>query len=87
MTSIIPLQVYFVLTTVRKIPPNWLKPLSVITWVIYIAIFWKIGDPFPIHNPKHGVLSVETCISRVGEYDRNLTIPLNQMLDVRTNAR
>ena len=59
-------QVYFVLTTVRMISPNWLKPLSVVTWMIYIAIFWKIGDPFPIHNPKHGVLSVETCISRVG---------------------
>ena len=29
-------------------------------------MFWKLGDQFPIHNPKHGLLSVETCVSRVG---------------------
>ena len=34
--------------------------------LVYIVIFWRIGDSFPIHNPKHGVLSVETCVSRVG---------------------
>ena len=37
-----------------------------ITWCIFILIFWKIGDPFPIHNPKHGMLGVETMVSRVG---------------------
>ena len=39
---------------------------SGITWCIFILIFWKIGDPFPIHNPKHGMLGVETMVSRVG---------------------
>lgn len=28
--------------------------------------FWKLGDPFPILSPKHGFLSIEQCISRVG---------------------
>ena len=28
--------------------------------------FWKIGDPFPIHNPKHGIIGVENLVSRVG---------------------
>ena len=31
-----------------------------------LALFWKIGDPFPILSPKHGILSIEQCISRVG---------------------
>ncbi|XP_075416644.1 Golgi pH regulator A isoform X2 [Tenrec ecaudatus] len=28
--------------------------------------FWKLGDPFPILSPKHGILSIEQLISRVG---------------------
>lgn len=58
--------IYFLLSNSRFIPAHWLSPLSCATWIAYIGLFWKIGDPFPIHNPKHGVLSVETCVSRVG---------------------
>lgn len=58
--------VYFMLSNVRSIKKHWIRPLSLVTWILYMVIFWKIGDPFPIHNPKHGVLSVETCVSRVG---------------------
>ena len=49
-----------------KFPPIGISPLCFVAWLIYIVIFWRIGDSFPIHNPKHGVLSVETCVSRVG---------------------
>ena len=42
------------------------KPLTLIIWCAYFYIFWKLGDPFPILSPKHGVLSVEQGISRVG---------------------
>ena len=35
------------------------KPLTLITWCLYFYLFWKLGDPFPILSPKHGVLSVE----------------------------
>ena len=45
---------------------KYLWILSLITWCLFIFIFWKIGDPFPIHNPKHGMLGVETMVSRVG---------------------
>ena len=45
---------------------KYLWPLAGITWCIFIFIFWKIGDPFPIHNPKHGMLGVQTMVSRVG---------------------
>jgi len=57
---------YFAFSSIRKIPPQWISPLSFVAWLLYIVIFWRIGDSFPIHNPKHGVLSVETCVSRVG---------------------
>ena len=40
--------------------------LSFAAWLIFMYFFWKIGDPFPILNPKHGVLSIEQAISRIG---------------------
>ena len=35
------------------------KPLTLLTWCLYFYLFWKLGDPFPILSPKHGVLSIE----------------------------
>ena len=35
------------------------KPLTLVTWCLYFYVFWKLGDPFPILSPKHGVLSIE----------------------------
>lgn len=40
--------------------------LSFAAWLIFMYFFWKIGDPFPILNPKHGILSIEQAISRIG---------------------
>jgi len=40
--------------------------LSFLIWFFILILFWKIGDPFPILSPKHGILSIEQCISRVG---------------------
>lgn len=28
--------------------------LSVVCWMSFIYLFWKIGDPFPILSPKYG---------------------------------
>lgn len=39
---------------------------SVIGWLCFMWFFWKIGDPFPILNPEHGIFSIEQGISRVG---------------------
>ena len=43
---------YNVLSNVHQIPAHWLSPLCFVTWIFYIVVFWKIGDPFPIHNSK-----------------------------------
>lgn len=40
--------------------------LSIASWLIFMYFFWKIGDPFPILSPKHGILSIEQAISRIG---------------------
>jgi hypothetical protein len=40
--------------------------LSSAIWLVFIYLFWKIGDPFPILSPKHGIFSIEQAISRVG---------------------
>lgn len=42
------------------------KPLTVAIWLVYLYFFWKVGDPFPILNPKHGILSIEQGVSRIG---------------------
>jgi len=35
-------------------------------WLAFLYLFWKIGNPFPILNPRHGIFSIEQGISRVG---------------------
>uniref|UniRef100_A0A7E4VRY6 Golgi pH regulator n=1 Tax=Panagrellus redivivus TaxID=6233 RepID=A0A7E4VRY6_PANRE len=39
---------------------------TVVLWLVFIYFFWKIGDNFPILSTKHGILSIEQAISRVG---------------------
>uniref|UniRef100_UPI00358E417E Golgi pH regulator-like isoform X2 n=1 Tax=Myxine glutinosa TaxID=7769 RepID=UPI00358E417E len=41
-------------------------PAACTVWGSFMLLFWKIGDPFPILSPRHGVLSIEQLISRVG---------------------
>lgn len=40
--------------------------VTIVAWVMTLYFFWKIGDPFPILSPKHGIFSIEQCIGRVG---------------------
>ncbi|EJW74459.1 hypothetical protein WUBG_14636, partial [Wuchereria bancrofti] len=45
---------------------KWILPLTVVSWIIFIYFFWKIGDPFPILSARHGIFTIEQAISRVG---------------------
>ena len=38
---------------------------TLIAWLFYLYMFWKLGNPFPISN-RHEFFSIEQCISRVG---------------------
>ncbi|KAL5499800.1 hypothetical protein EMCRGX_G011260 [Ephydatia muelleri] len=42
------------------------KLFAGVIWLVFIVLFWKLGDPFPILSAKHGIFSIEQLISRVG---------------------
>lgn len=54
---------FFFSFTVRQ---KLIRPFTVLIWLVYIYLFWKLGDPFPILSPKQGIVSIEQGISRVG---------------------
>lgn len=57
---------YSILSNVRFVDRKYLHVLSIAGWLCFMWLFWKIGDPFPILSPKHGIFSIEQGISRVG---------------------
>ncbi|WAR05276.1 GPHR-like protein [Mya arenaria] len=59
---------FFVLSNLRFVPqkPHIQVALTFVSWCVFLYFFWKIGDPFPILSPKHGIFSIEQCIGRVG---------------------
>ncbi|XP_043279150.1 Golgi pH regulator [Venturia canescens] len=57
---------YFIISNVRFVRLNLIRPLTVLVYLFYLYLFWKIGDPFPLLSPKKGVLSIEQGISRIG---------------------
>ncbi|XP_019483378.1 PREDICTED: Golgi pH regulator A isoform X2 [Hipposideros armiger] len=56
---------YFIVSNIRLLHKQRLL-FSCLLWLTFMYFFWKLGDPFPILTPKHGILSIEQLISRVG---------------------
>ncbi|XP_064379079.1 Golgi pH regulator B isoform X2 [Dromaius novaehollandiae] len=56
---------YFVVSNIRLLHRQKLL-FACVLWLTFMYFFWKLGDPFPILSPKHGILSIEQLISRVG---------------------
>lgn len=44
----------------------WIKIGSVLLYVVFMSVFVKIADQFPITSPNYGAFSVEQGLSRVG---------------------
>ncbi|KAF7992164.1 hypothetical protein HCN44_001489 [Aphidius gifuensis] len=57
---------YFIISNINLVKKKFIRPLTVLIYLFYLYLFWKIGDPFPILSPKKGILSIETGVSRVG---------------------
>ncbi|XP_074597032.1 Golgi pH regulator [Brevipalpus obovatus] len=57
---------YFILCNLSFLTKNGIRFMTFFVWSVFIFLFWKIGDPFPILSPKHGIFSIEQGISRVG---------------------
>ncbi len=59
----LPFQIsYFLVKSSGLIPRQYLLVVSFLNWLLMIYLFWKVGDPFPILSPKHGILSIEQCV-------------------------
>ncbi|XP_051173588.1 Golgi pH regulator isoform X2 [Leptopilina boulardi] len=57
---------YFIISNVSFVRLNLIRPLTMMVYLFYLYLFWKVGDPFPILSPKKGVLSIEQGVSRIG---------------------
>ncbi|XP_048515182.1 Golgi pH regulator isoform X2 [Athalia rosae] len=57
---------YFIISNIRFVRLNFIRPLTVVVYLCYLYLFWKVGDPFPIMSPKKGLLSIEQGVSRIG---------------------
>ncbi|XP_063439113.1 Golgi pH regulator-like isoform X2 [Mytilus trossulus] len=59
---------YFIICNLRFVPQKQHVRvlLTFAVWCISTYFFWKIGDPFPILSPKHGIFDIEQCIGRIG---------------------
>lgn len=40
--------------------------MAILFWLIFVYLFWKIGDRFPILHSKQNIFSIEQAVSRVG---------------------
>ncbi|XP_035825193.1 Golgi pH regulator isoform X2 [Aplysia californica] len=59
---------YYLIQNVRLVPQK--RHVRIFfaggAWCVTLYLFWRVGDPFPILSPKHGIFSIEQCIGRVG---------------------
>lgn len=64
------LPMYFAYLLATMIPfitkPKHQLIISIIGWITFIYIFWKLGQPFPILSGASFIFSLEQCISRIG---------------------
>lgn len=48
------------------VPRRWRFPLTWLLWFIYLYLFWRIGDSFPLLNASKGIFTIEQAVSRIG---------------------
>ncbi|CAH8539098.1 unnamed protein product [Dicrocoelium dendriticum] len=66
---VVPFYIFFYLSkTLRFLPPNRSVRMAFTFFgmTIYLYLFWKVGSSFPVISPKHGLVSFEQCIGRIG---------------------
>ncbi|VDM34972.1 unnamed protein product [Hydatigera taeniaeformis] len=66
---VLPYLISFYVTTIFGFLPNNLKVRlgsSLLLFVFYAYLFWRLGISFPISSPRHSFFSFEPCIGRVG---------------------
>lgn len=56
---------YFIISRFKQ-NQLWIRIGSVLLYILFMSVFVKIGDQFPITSPNYGAFSVEQGLSRVG---------------------
>lgn len=41
------------------VPKKYVKSLTTLVWFVYLYIFWRIGDPFPLLSVSQGIFTIE----------------------------
>lgn len=44
---------------------KYVKSLTTLVWFVYLYIFWRIGDPFPLLSVSQGIFTIEQVIITV----------------------
>ncbi|KAF6020515.1 GPR89A [Bugula neritina] len=70
---------YFVMVNFKLVPKIRIIRVAFASaaWLGFLFLFWKLGDPFPILSPRHGIFSIEQCIGRVGVFGVTLMAVLS----------
>lgn len=48
------------------VPRRWHFPLTWLLWFVYLYLFWRIGDSFPLLSVSKGIFTIEQAVSRIG---------------------
>lgn len=65
--AIIPFYIAFsIISNIRIVSKKYVKSLTTLVWFVYLYIFWRIGDPFPLLSVSQGIFTIEQAVSRIG---------------------
>lgn len=65
--AIIPYYIAFsIISNIRIVSKRYVKSLTTLVWFVYLYIFWRIGDPFPLLSVSQGIFTIEQAVSRIG---------------------
>lgn len=62
-----PLYIFYCITSNTSfVRNNYPLQTAIVIWLIFLMLFWKIGDTFPLSGTRHNCLSLVELVSRVG---------------------
>lgn len=71
--AIIPFYIAFsIISNIRIVPKKYVKSLTTLVWFVYLYIFWRIGDPFPLLSVSQGIFTIEQ-VSKLKPHFSNKT--------------
>ncbi|CRK94869.1 CLUMA_CG008361, isoform A [Clunio marinus] len=67
VVAVIPYYIaHSLINNIRIVSNRYSTPLTIVLWLGYLYIFWRIGDPFPLLSTYKGIFTIEQGVSRIG---------------------